>query len=231
MAKETIEQLVNGGAASAAPPLGPALGPLGVNIGEVIKAINEKTAAFKGMQVPVKITADTETKAFEIEVGTPPATSLLKKEAGIEKASGDPKTNKVADLKIEQIIKVSQMKEGDLLGKTAKSRVKEIIGTCVSMGILVEGVDAKDAIGRVDAGEFDAKIESGKTELTAEELKELEEEKKKLKEQFEKQKGAWKVEAEKIIAPLKKASEMKKQCTAAGIPAEIYEPLIPKDAK
>jgi len=231
MAKETIEQLVNGGAASAAPPLGPALGPLGVNIGEVIKAINEKTAAFKGMQVPVKITADTETKAFEIEVGTPPASSLIKKEAGIEKASGAPATTKVADLKIEQIIKISQMKEDDLLGKTANARVKEIIGTCVSMGILVEGVEAKDAIGRVDAGEFDEKIASGKTELTDAELKELEEEKIKMKADFEKQKAGWKAQAEAIIAPLKKASEMKKQCAAAKIPAEIYEPLIPKDAK
>jgi len=230
MAKETIEQLVNGGAASAAPPLGPALGPLGVNIGEVIKVINEKTAAFKGMQVPVTIVADTDTKEFEISVGTPPASSLIKKEAGIAKASASPKTTKVADLKMEQIIKISLMKQDDLLGKTAKSRVKEIIGTCVSMGILVEGDEAKDVFTRVDAGEFDQKIDSGKTELTAEELKEQAAEKIKMKADFEKQKEDWKKEAMAIIASLKKGSEMKKQCAAAKIPAEIYEPLIPKNA-
>jgi len=91
MAKETIEQLVEGGKATAAPPLGPALGPIGVNIGEVVKVINEKTASFKGMQVPVKIIVDTDTKEFEITVGTPPASSLIKKEANIDKGQGNNK--------------------------------------------------------------------------------------------------------------------------------------------
>ncbi len=118
MSKETVESLVEGGKASAAPPLGPALGPLGVNIGEVVKVINEKTAGFKGMQVPIKVIVDTDTKEFEITVGTPPASALIKKEANIEKGSGNPKADKVADLLIEQIIKISKMKESDLLGKT-----------------------------------------------------------------------------------------------------------------
>ena len=77
---DKIEALVKGGQASAAPPLGPALGPTGVNIGEVINAINEKTKGFNGMEVPVKILIDSKTKKFEIEIGTPPVTSLLKKE-------------------------------------------------------------------------------------------------------------------------------------------------------
>jgi len=189
MARETIDALVDGGKASAGPPLGPALGPVGVNIGQVISAFNEKTASFKGMQVPVKVIVDTDTKEFDIEVGTPPASALIKKEAGVEKGAANPLTDKIADLKIEQVIKISQMKEGDLQGKTTKSRVKEVIGTCNSMGILVEGVPARDAIKLVDEGKFDQQIESGKTELTAEELKELAEEKKKLEKEMEERKG------------------------------------------
>ena len=65
MAKETIETLIEGGKASAAPPLGPALGPLKVNIGQVVADINKKTADFKGMKVPVKVIVDTKTKEFE----------------------------------------------------------------------------------------------------------------------------------------------------------------------
>ncbi len=85
MAKETVEALVEGGKATAAPPLGPALGPKGVNIGQVVAEINKKTESFKGMQVPVKVIIDPDTKEFEITVGTPPASSLIKKETGIEK--------------------------------------------------------------------------------------------------------------------------------------------------
>src|SRR3990167_5702036 len=111
MATETVDALVEGGKASAAPPLGPALGPLGVNIGQVIAKINEKTKSFSGMQVPVKVRVDKQTKTFDIEVGTPPASSLIKKEAKIEKGSGNPLADKVADLRIENIIKIAKMKE------------------------------------------------------------------------------------------------------------------------
>ena len=120
MATQSIETLVNGGKATAAPPLGPALGPLGVNIGQVVAKINEKTKAFQGMQVPVKVLVDTDTKEFNIEVGTPPASALIKKEANIEKGSGKPHIDKVADVLIEQIIKVSKMKEDNLTGTTLK---------------------------------------------------------------------------------------------------------------
>ena len=79
---ETIEVLVEGGKASAGPPLGPALGPLGVNVMQVVNAINEKTKHFDGMKVPVKVIVDPKTKGFEIEVGTPPVTALILKELG-----------------------------------------------------------------------------------------------------------------------------------------------------
>ena len=109
MAKQIVEALINGGQATAAPPLGPALGPLGLNIGQIILEINKKTASFKGMQVPIKSIADTTTKTFEITVGTPPASSLILKEVGVEKGSGKPDKEKVADIMIEQVIKVTEI--------------------------------------------------------------------------------------------------------------------------
>lgn len=155
---EKIEALVDGGKASAGPPLGPALGPLGVNVVQVINAINDKTHAFEGMKVPVKVLVDPATKRFEIEVGTPPASALILKQIGVEKGSGNPRTTKVGNLTIEQAVQVAKQKESNLLGRTLKLRVKEILGTCVSMGVTVEGVDPREAQKKIDAGEFDARI-------------------------------------------------------------------------
>jgi large subunit ribosomal protein L11 len=86
-----VEAMVSGGSASAGPPLGPSLGPLGVNVKAIIEKINEQTAAFKGMQVPIKVIID-DKKQFTITVGTPPTSALIIKEAGIEKGSGTPNT-------------------------------------------------------------------------------------------------------------------------------------------
>lgn len=228
MGKEKVETLVEGGKATAAPPLGPALGPLKVNIGEVVKAINDKTASFKGMQVPVKVIVDTDTKEFEIEVGTPPASGLIKKEAGIEKGSGNPKLDKVADLMIEQIIKISKMKEGALLGNDLKQKVKEVIGTCHSMGVMVEGVPAADAITLVNEGKFDKEIKEEKTELSAEELKKLEEEKKKLAAESEKRHAEEEKQAKTIMDSMagKSAGEIKGKMTEAGISTDVINKMV-----
>jgi len=168
MATQSVDALIEGGKATAAPPLGPALGPMGVNIGQVVQEINKKTESFKGMQVPVKVIIDSDTKDFKITVGTPPASALIKKEAGIEKGAGNPKLDKVADLHIPQIIKIAKMKEDSLLGKTMNEKVLEIIGTCNSMGVLVEGKQASETIQDIKGGKFAKEIASGKTELTAE---------------------------------------------------------------
>ena len=232
MGKETVEALVEGGKASAGPPLGPALGPMGVNIGQVIAKINEKTADFKGMQVPVKVMIDTGTKEFDITVGTPPASALIKKEAGIQKGAGNPLMDKVADLKIEQIIKIAKMKEDSKLGKDNFSRVKEIIGTCNSMGVLVEGKSARETIADIDEGAFKEKIEAGKTELSAEELKALEEEKKKLAEEMEKRRAEFEASAKQIIDSMagKARSDIKHKLTEAGIPAMMIDELLPAES-
>lgn len=153
---DVIEALVEGGKASAGPPLGPALGPMGVNIMQVINTINEKTKEFSGMKVPVKVIVDPKTKAFDITVGTPPASALILDAVKAEKGSGSPKTAKVGNLSVEAAIKISKMKAGSLLGKTLKARAKEIMGTCVSMGVNVDGKDPREAQKALDRGDYDA---------------------------------------------------------------------------
>jgi large subunit ribosomal protein L11 len=155
MAKQTVDVLVQGGKATAAPPLGPALGPLGVNIGQVVAEINKKTAAFNGMQVPVKVEVDTDTKTFTISIGTPPASALIKQESGAQKGSGKPNADFVGNLSIEQVVKIAKMKEDALGGTHLKQRVKEIIGTCQSIGITVEDMKAQDAFKALAEGRFD----------------------------------------------------------------------------
>jgi large subunit ribosomal protein L11 len=228
MPNQSVETLVEGGKATAAPPLGPALGPLGVNIGLVVAEINKKTEAFKGMQVPVKIVVKSETKEFTITVGTPPASQLILKEAKIEKASANPAMDQVADLRIEQVIKVAKMKEDALLGKGPKERVKEIVGTCRGMGILVEGVKGAEAIKMINEGKFDKEIASGKTELSAEEMRELDEEKRRLAHEIEVRRAEFTSKAKSIIEAMKgkSTSEVRSKMAESGIPSAIAEELI-----
>ena len=232
MAKEKVEVLVEGGRATAAPPLGPALGPMGVNIGQVVSDINKKTSSFAGMQVPVKIFIDRETKEYEITIGTPPASGLIKKEANLEKASGKAKHEMVADILIEQIIKIAKMKETATLGKTLKEKVKEIVGTCQSMGILVEGKPAKETMRDIEAGMFNEEIRLEKTELSAEELAKLAEEKQRLAEELAKRKAEFEKIAKAIIAEMagKARGEIKVKLVQAGIPDEMIKELLPIEA-
>lgn len=153
----TIEALVPGGKATPSPPLGPALGPLGVNVKAIIEKINEETKAFNGIQVPIKIVVD-DKKQFTITVGIPPTSALIKKELKIETASGTPNKTIVGNLTIKQLINIAQMKKGGSLSKNVKNVCKEIIGTCSSMGITLEGMKAKDAINAINSGKFDAEI-------------------------------------------------------------------------
>ncbi len=155
MPKQVVEVLVEGGNATPGPPLGPALGPLGVNVAQVVKAINEKTAAFKGMKVPVKIIVDTSTRQFEIEVGTPPTSALILKELGAEKGASDPRQEKIGDLSLEQVIKIARLKRQNMLAATLKKAVKEVLGTCVSMGVTCMGKDPREVQKMIDAGEVE----------------------------------------------------------------------------
>lgn len=154
MAKTTIESLVDGGRASAGPPLGPALGPLGVNIGKIIEEINKKTKDFEGMKVPVKIIVD-EKKNFEIVVGTPPTSSLILKELNLEKGSQKPGSEIVGDMSIEKVLKIAKMKREGMLSEDIKSNVKEVLGTCLSIGVNVDGKNPKQVIEEIDEGKYE----------------------------------------------------------------------------
>lgn len=158
MANQSVEVLVDGGKASAGPPLGPALGPLGVNVMNVVKMINEKTADFAGMKVPVTVNVDPKTKAFDVTVGTPPTSALLFAEVGVGKGSGQPKSNKIGNVSLDQVLKVSRMKADSLTGATTKARVLEVAGTAASCGITIEGQDARAFQAAVKAGQFDAQL-------------------------------------------------------------------------
>jgi len=155
---EKLNVLVDGGKATPGPPLGPALGPLGVNIVEIIKAINEKTKPFEGMKVPVTLVVDPKTKAFTIDVGTPPTSALITKELRIEKGSGDAGKTRVGNLSLAQAIKIAKMKADAMQGKTMKSRVLEVVGTCVSMGVTVEGKPAKEFSKEIQTGKHDRQV-------------------------------------------------------------------------
>ncbi len=149
-----LSVMVDGGKATAGAPLGPALGPMGVNIGEVVAKINEKTKAFAGMKVPVKVIIDAKDKSFDIEVGSPPTSALVKKELGIERGAANPKTEVVGNATLDQIKKVAEMKLGKMNSYTLRSAAREVIGVCDSMGVQVEGLRGKDMQKRFDAGEF-----------------------------------------------------------------------------
>ena len=164
-----------------------------------------------------------------MSIGTPPTSALAKKEAGIEKGSGNPLMDKVADLRIEQIIKIAKMKDTQLLGKGLKSKIKEVVGTCNSMGILVEGKPAVEAIKMINDGAFAEEIRSEKTELTAEELKELDAERKKLAEEIEKRREEFLARAKAIIDAMagKARGEIKAKLVEAAIPTKIIDELLP----
>jgi len=164
--KETLELLVEGGKASPGPTTAPKLSAYKLNVGEVFKKINEMTKDYEGMKVPVKIIIDKETKEYEIKIGTPPTSSLIKKELGIdvakiteeEKAAG--KTS-VGNLTFEQCVKIAKMKMNDLLAKDLKSAVKQVLGTANSMkGVLVEGKRPKEIIKEIDEGKWDKFIKA-----------------------------------------------------------------------
>ena len=154
--KKVVEALVNGGQATAGPPLGPALGPLGVNVLAIVNQINEVTKDYAGMKVPVKISVDTDNKEFEVSVGTPTASALIVSELGVTKGSGVPNTEKIGDLSLEQAVKIAKMKSADILGRDLKAAVKEVLGTGVSMGVTVEGKDPREVQKEIDEGKHDA---------------------------------------------------------------------------
>ncbi len=151
---EAIEVLVPGGEADPGPPLGPELGPTPVDVQAVVQQINDETEPFDGTEVPVTVTYE-EDGSFEIGVGVPPTAELIKDEAGFETGSGEPQEDFVADLSVGQIRQIAEQKQPDLLAYDLKSAAKEVVGTCVTLGVTIEGNDAREFKDRIDGGEYD----------------------------------------------------------------------------
>jgi large subunit ribosomal protein L11 len=160
-----LEFLVEGGAASPGPPIGPTLGPLGLNVPAVVKAINEATEKFKGMRIPVKVYVDVKTKSYTIEVGIPTTSALLLKEAGLEKGSGETGRKFIGDISFDKVLKVAGMIRSKSRAKTFKNIVKEVLGACVSIGLKVDGRPPKEVVRDVDRGLYDEKIAKAEKEL------------------------------------------------------------------
>jgi large subunit ribosomal protein L11 len=131
-----IKLQVPAGKANPAPPVGPALGQLGVNIMEFCKAFNERTANQAGMIIPVEITVY-EDRSFTFITKTPPASILLKKAAGIEKGSGNPNVQKVAQLSRDKVREIAELKMPDLNATSLEGAMRIIEGTARSMGIVI----------------------------------------------------------------------------------------------
>lgn len=153
-----MKVMVEGGKANPGPPLGPALGPLGVNVAQVVAKINEATSSFAGMKVPVTVVVKKKTKEFSIEVGSPPTAALIKKELGLEKGAKTPGSEVVGNLSLAQVVKIAKLKSGTSLAKTLRSAVKEVLGTCVSLGVTVDGKSAKEVQREIDEGKHEEEL-------------------------------------------------------------------------
>jgi large subunit ribosomal protein L11 len=139
MAKEIkakIKLQCPAGQATPAPPVGPALGQHGVNIGEFVKRFNDATRAQMGLVIPCIVTAYTD-RTFELEFKSPPASVLLKKAAGAEKGAGNPKKDKVGKVTKKQVREIAATKVKELNSGTVEAAMRVIEGTARSMGITV----------------------------------------------------------------------------------------------
>jgi len=150
----TIEVLVPGGQANPGPPLGPELGPTPVDVQAVVQDINDQTEAFDGTEVPVTVEYDDD-GSFTIEVGVPPTAELVKDEAGFDTGSGEPHEEFVADLTVDQVMQIAEQKQSDLLAYDLKNAAKEVVGTCTSLGVTIEGNDPREFKERIDEGDYD----------------------------------------------------------------------------
>ena len=162
-----IKLIVDGGAMKPGPTIAQQLGPMGINIGKVIEDVNKATSGFKGVKVPVELNVNAKTKKYEIKVSSPPTAELIKKELGLEKGSGDAGKNKVGNIAIEQIISIAKTKMPNMLARNVKNAVKLVLGSCVSLGILVENKSPVEIIREVNQGAYDKEIKDEITTVSA----------------------------------------------------------------
>jgi large subunit ribosomal protein L11 len=215
-----IKLLIDGGNMTPGPAIAQQLGPMGVNMGKVISDVNEATKEFKGMKVPVELDIDEKTKEFTVSTSSPPTSELLKKELKLEKGTPDHKNQTMGNASIEDIIKITKVKYSDMLEKEFKSGVKSVLGTCTSIGILVENKNPNELIEDVRLGKFDKEIDEKSTETDPEKRKKLDNHFKELKAEQD----------AKIAAEQKAAEEAEAAKAAEGAEgAEVTEGEAPAE--
>jgi large subunit ribosomal protein L11 len=168
-----IKLIVEGGKMQAGPAVAQQLGPMGINMGKVISDVNEATASFKGVKVPVELDVDAKTKSYEIVVFSPPVAELIKKELKLEKGSGEAGKTQIGNIAIESVIGIAKQKMDGLLARDLKAAVKMVVGTCVSLGVLIDSKNGKEIMSDISEGKYDSEISSGKTEVSDEKIKKL----------------------------------------------------------
>lgn len=225
-----IKLLVEGGAMKPGPALSQKLGPAGIPLNKVIEKVNQATANFKGLKVPVELEVDTASKEFEVQVFSPPVSELLKRELGIQKGSGLQSQLQVANASIEQIISVAKTKMQNLLSKDLKSAVKTVVGTCASLGVLIENKTAPEIEKDIENGVYDSEINSEKTETSPEKRKKLDDYFSEVKSQqdakLKQEQAAKEAEAEK-----KEAAKATASVQTAGATAKPGTKATSTDAK
>ena len=136
--KAIVKVQIQAGKATAAPPVGTALGPHGINMGQFIKEYNERTASLAGTIVPAVVTVF-EDRSYTFVTKSPPAADLIRKEAGIEKGSGNPNKNKVGKISRAKVRSIAEIKMNDLNANTIESAMRMVEGTARSMGVEIGG--------------------------------------------------------------------------------------------
>ena len=206
-----VKLIVEGGKMAPGPAVAQQLGPMGINLGKVISDVNDATKGFAGMKVPVEIDVDSKTKGYKIKVFSPPVAELIKKEIAAEKGSSEPGKFKVGNISFERIVSIAKTKMPNLLAKDLRSGIKLIVGTCVSLGVLIDNKEAKEIERDIESGVYDKEIKNEKTEVSEEKKKMLEQHFAVVKARQEKEK--------KALEEAKAAEEAAKVAAAATAPA------------
>jgi len=216
-----VKLIVEGGDMKPGPAVSQQLGPMGINIGKVISDVNSATAGFKGVKVPVELDVDPKTKDFSIEVFSPPMSELIKKDLKIDKGSGTPGTVKSGNITFEALLGIAKTKLPNLLARDLKAAVKLAIGSCVSLGILIDNKDAKEIMPEVDSGKYDKEID--------EEITVPSDEKKERIEKFFSVVKAKQERDQRALEEAKAAEEAAKAEEAAAAPAPAAEETKAKE--
>ena len=204
------------------PAIAQQLGPMGINMGKVISSVNTATKDFKGVKVPVELDINEKTKEFVVRTFSPPTSELLKKELNLEKGSNDHKNLIVGNASIEDIIKITKIKYPNMLEKNFKNAVKSILGTCASIGILVENKSPNELIKEVVNGKYDKEIDKQLSETSSEKRKAIND----YYDQIKSTQDA-KAEAAKKAAEAAEAAKTAEATAAAAVGTEAGKAAAP----